>query len=383
MTDVASAAGVAVSTVSRALNQPGRVSASTRERILEAARNLSYTPNASARSLRLGASQTAMVVVPGRSTSPVFTDLLAGLDATMTSANYRLIMGRMDRASEAGRYLLDTSLSGIVDGAFVVSSNVPHVAEHSLADTGVPLVGLMYDLSESGIPSVLIRDRECAETAANYLIELGHRQLLYIAGTAGGYHDGHRYAGIADAVAKAGLPVESILRFQGNYTFESGVRAAEHFLSLGERPTAVIGCNDEMAIGFMKTVSSAGIRVPVDVSVMGFDGIAFADFCEPTLSVIKQPFFNIGVDAAKILLGLMRGMPPSSLKQFFTIANSSLGAAQREHLVRNAIGPRRPSDIRCELAQAAIHCCRVLNLTARPQSQNEWGQPLQYDGERQ
>jgi LacI family repressor for deo operon, udp, cdd, tsx, nupC, and nupG len=314
MTDVASAAGVAVSTVSRALSQPGRVNAQTRERILEAARNLSYIPNATARSLRLGASQTAMVVVPGRSTSPVFTDLLAGLDATMTAANYRLIMGRMDRAAEAGRYILDPSLPGTVDGAFVVSSNVPHVAERSLADAGIPLVGLMYDLSDSGIPSVLIRDRECAEAAAAHLIGLGHRKLLYIAGTAGGYHDARRHAGIVDAFAKAGLPPGDILRFQGDYSFESGVAAARHFLSLADRPTAAIGCNDEMAIGFMKVVRSAGVRVPADISVVGFDGIAFSDFCEPTLTVIKQPFFDIGAHAARLLLALMKGEPLSSLR---------------------------------------------------------------------
>jgi LacI family repressor for deo operon, udp, cdd, tsx, nupC, and nupG len=314
MSDVALAAGVAISTVSRALSTPDRVNANTRERILDAVRDLSYTPNATARSLRLGASKTAMVVIPGRSTSPVFTRLLAGIDARMMDEDYRLIMGRMDRAAEVGKYVLETALSGTVDGAFIVSTNVPHIAGRSLTEAGIPLVGLMYDLSESGIPSVLIRDRECAKRAADYLIGLGHQQLLYIAGTSGGYHDAHRHAGIEDAFRKGQLPLESILRFQGDYTFESGVKAARFFLALESRPTAVIGCNDEMAIAFMKVVAGAGVNIPGDVSVMGFDGIEFSDFCEPTLSVIKQPFFEIGMQAAEVLLDLMRGKRPASLK---------------------------------------------------------------------
>jgi LacI family repressor for deo operon, udp, cdd, tsx, nupC, and nupG len=316
MADVASAAGVAVSTVSRALSRPERVNARTRERIIEAARKLSYTPNATARSLRLGASQTVMVVVPGRSTSPVFTELLSGIDAAMTAANYRLIMGRMDRAAEAGRYILDPSLSGSVDGALIVSSNVPQIAERSLADTGIPLVGVMHDLSPAGIPSVLIRDRDCAEAATSYLMGLGHRDLLYIAGTADGYHDALRHRGVIDALAKGGLPASCVRRFQGDYSFESGVEAARYYLSLERRPTAAIGCNDEMAIGFMKVVRSHGVRVPADLSVMGFDGISFSEYCEPTLSVVRQPFFEIGETAAEMLLKLMNGAMPGSLTTF-------------------------------------------------------------------
>jgi LacI family repressor for deo operon, udp, cdd, tsx, nupC, and nupG len=314
MADVAAAAGVAISTVSRALSNPGRVNAHTRNRVLAAVNTLSYTPNAAARALRLGASQTALIVVPSRSTSPVFTELLAGIDAKMTAAKYRLVMGRMDRATEVGQYLLDTALSGTVDGAFIVSTIVPKVAGRSLADTGIPLVGLMHDLSGSGIPSVLIRDQECAREAANYLIGLGHRRLLYIAGTAGGYHDSQRQQGIIDAFRSARLPVTDITRFQGDYTFESGVRAAHFFLSRKRRPTAVIGCNDEMAIAFMKVASRVGVRIPNDVSVIGFDGIEFANFCEPTLSVIEQPFYEIGFNAAELLLDMMKGKPPPSLQ---------------------------------------------------------------------
>ena len=163
MADVTSAAGVAISTVSRALSNPDRVNERTRERILEAARDLAYIPNAMARNLRRGATQTAMVVVPGRPTSPVVTDLVAGIDEVMSEAGYRLIMGRMDREHEGGRFVLDPSLSGTVDGAFVVSSTVPHFVERSLADTGIPLASYC-----SVARGAVFKHPEFAEIGATY-----------------------------------------------------------------------------------------------------------------------------------------------------------------------------------------------------------------------
>lgn len=318
MADVASAAGVAISTVSRALSNPDRVNERTRERILEAARDLAYIPNAMARNLRRGATQTAMVVVPGRPTSPVFTDLVAGIDEVMSEAGYRLIVGRMERERETGRYILDPSLSGTVDGAFVAYSTVPHFVERSLADSGIPLVGLMFDLSGASIPSVLIDDRHWAREAAGHLIALGHREIVYLAGSADVHHDGLRHDGILEAMAEAGLPPENLRRIAGDTTFDSGVAAARHCLSLERMPTAAIGYSDEMAIGFMKEVRRAGLSVPGDMSVVGFDGIAFSNFCDPTLSVVKQPLHEIGIDAADLMLRLLRGELTPPLRTLHT-----------------------------------------------------------------
>ncbi len=210
MADVAAAAGVAISTVSRALSNPEQVNERTRERIVQAARELSYVPNAMARKLRRGATELTMAAVPHRSNSPALSDLLAGIDETMTAAGYRLILERMDRADAAGRFILDPALSGTVDGVFVVSSKVPQFAHRSPEQTRLPLVGLLFDHSSAGIPSVLVDDRYWAAEAAGRLIALGHRQIAFLAGAADGAHDIVRHAGVLDAMDKAGLPRTSV-----------------------------------------------------------------------------------------------------------------------------------------------------------------------------
>lgn len=311
MADVAAAAGVAISTVSRALSNPEQVNEATRERIVQAARALSYVPNAMARNLRRGATELAIAAVPGRANSPALSDLLAGVDETMAAAGYRLIREHMDRADEAGRFILDPALSGTVDGVFVVSSKVPQFAHRSPAQMRLPFVGLLFDHSSVGIPSVLIDDRYWAAEAAGRLIALGHRNIAFLAGAADRDHDILRYAGVLDAMDKAGLPRTGVLRIEGDGTLRSGEAAARRCLTLPDRPTAAIGCTDEVAIGFIWALRAAGLAVPGDCSVIGFDGIGFADYCEPILSVVRQPLRDMGHNAAGLMLRRLAGeMPP-------------------------------------------------------------------------
>ena len=153
----------------------------------------------------------------------------------------------------------------------------------------------------------MVDDESCAAAQTEHLIALGHRRLMYVAGIEGNYNEVFRYRGFLRAVRAAGLPRADILRQKGDYSLASGAAAGRSFLELGKRPTGVVCCCDEMAIGFLKIITEAGVKCPQDVSVVGFDGIEYADFCEPTLTTIRQPREDLGATGARALLAALRG----------------------------------------------------------------------------
>ena len=168
----------------------------------------------------------------------------------------------------------------------ILTGHIPLIDGRSLRDAGVPIVSICCQLDAPDLPTVLVNDEECAVAQTRHLIDLGHRHLLYVSGPEGHYNEIVRYRGFLKAAATSRAET---LRYVGAYTLESGAAAARHFLGLDRRPTGVVCCSDEIAIGFIKTVTGAGVDVPDEVSVVGFDGIEFADYCEPTLTTIRQP----------------------------------------------------------------------------------------------
>ncbi|MDQ0467144.1 LacI family DNA-binding transcriptional regulator [Labrys wisconsinensis] len=308
--DVARAAGVSTATVSRALTAPDRVLEATRLRVLEAVRVLDYTPNAAARQLRAGRSRAILVVVPKRRNPPFFSEVLHGIDMELSAAGYAMLMGNLDSVDGKEDYLVDLVFGGHLDGAIVLSAAVPARDGRSILQAGIPVVAVCAGTGVAEVPTVVVDDTECTLAQTRHLIGLGHRRLLYIAGPKGNYNEVRRYRGFEAAVREAGLPREDVVRLEGDYVFRAGVEAGQAFLAMARRPTGVVATSDEVAIAFMKTIRAAGVRVPQDVSLVGFDGIEFADFVEPTLTTIRQPRFDLGATGARILLGLLGGESP-------------------------------------------------------------------------
>lgn len=307
--DVATAAGVSTATVSRALAFPDRVRPQTRARVLEAVQRLNYTPNEAARALRAGATRMVLVVVPYLYSGAFFAGVANGVDAELAAAGYTMIMGSLDGNEEKARRLVDLVYAGQIDGVIFLTGSNTVVQGRSLLDAGVPVVTICAELDRPGLPAVLVDDEECAALQTRHLLELGHRRLVYLAGVEGNYNEVMRYRGFLKAIAAAGLSPLEARRLPGEYTMASGARAAQTFLAMPDRPTGVVSCSDEMAIGFMKTLGDAGVRVPEDVSVVGFDGIEFADFCHPTLTTIRQPRPALGVVGARALIDRLSGEP--------------------------------------------------------------------------
>lgn len=343
--DVAREAGVATSTVSRALTMPGRIAEKTRDRVLEAATRLGYTPNAAARTLRVGRSRVVLIILAGApfvGASQVIPEVLRVIDAELAALGYTIVISNNERHAETDRYVLNLALSGAADGAIVLASGVPRSGERSFIDSGVPLVSALFDLSREGVPSVVTNDRVAAREAIAHLLALGHRHFLYGGGPRSNYHEVERHAGVEEALA--GRTDCSLVYVPGTFEFASGTVAAETFLAAKRRPTAAFFCNDDMAIAFIRRLADAGVATPRDVAVIGFDGSAVGAYTVPSLSSVRQPTTDIGQSVVRTLINLMEKKSDIPLR---TVVPSTL-------LLRESVAsPPPPRPLRSRKSRAS------------------------------
>lgn len=302
--DVARAAGVAPSTVSRALAKPGRVSFRTAEKVRRVAEELGY---------RTGRMET---VVPTRGTgvvalivadiaNPVFVGMIRGADREAAEHGLTLAIVETQESQQAERRAVER-LAATVDGFILSSSRLPDTAIRALVKRR-PVVVLNRTVAE--VASVVSDNVQAIKKAAEHLAGLGHRSVCYLAGPEASFADGMRWRGLKEAGDELALHVRRL----GPYppTIRGGAQAAETWLT--RRSTAVIGYNDLMAIGFVQAVQAAGCRVPDDVSVIGFDNIVDAGLVEPGLTTIAAPLVSIGSTAIAALVR-RRGAAPDDAR---------------------------------------------------------------------
>lgn len=304
--DVARLAGVSTATVSRALASPDKVSPKALEQVMEAVRASGYTPNSAARNLRTRRTMMVLVVVPNIA-NPFFAEVLRGIDDTLVEAGYGFVIGNLDNLVERESRYVDLALSGQFDGVLLMNGNVPKSGARTIMDGGLPVVAMCAGIDDPRIPNIVVQDRECGRAAVAYLVGRGHRRLGYISGPPQRIIERERYAGFREGLAEAGLGEADFVRWEGRFAFPSGVQAGRDFLARADRPTGIFAASDEMAIGFSRTVQAGGVAVPRDVSVIGFDGIEYADFAEPILTTFRQPRYHLGQLGADAVLKLVAG----------------------------------------------------------------------------
>jgi LacI family transcriptional regulator, repressor for deo operon, udp, cdd, tsx, nupC, and nupG len=304
--DVAKRAGVSTATVSRALAKPEVVSPEARARVLAAISKTGFTPNFAARNLRARRTMTVLVVVPNIA-NPFFAQILRGIDDALVAFGYGIVIGNLDNLIEREARYVDLVFAGQVDGVLSMSSRVPAGDGRLMTDAGLPMATICVAIPGSGLPHILVDDRAASVAVVEHLAGLGHRRFGFIAGPAQNINSIDRRRGFRDGLAGAGLDPDQAVYWPGNFMFDSGIAAAQDFLARTDRPTAIYAASDHIAIAFMKTVRAAGVAVPRDVSVVGFDGIEFADFVEPTLTTVRQPRYELGRTGANVLLQAMRG----------------------------------------------------------------------------
>lgn len=291
--DVARAAGVAASTVSRAFSHPDRLSDATRERVLELAGSLGYRPHPIAQALPRGRTSTLALLVPDV-TNPFFFGLIRGAQRRAAAAGYTLVLvDTSESAATEGTHL--EHLAGAVDGFVLASSRLPDarlravVADH-------PVVAV--NRTVAGAPSVVLDNAHGMRQAAEHLASLGHERLAYLSGPASSWSDRSRWNALRAVVPKLGMDVVRLGPFPP--TVDGGAVAAD--ATLGADRTAVLAFNDLMAIGAMRRLRDRGCTVPDRLSVVGCDDIFGADLCDPPLTTLAADIEEAGRTAVDLLL---------------------------------------------------------------------------------
>jgi LacI family repressor for deo operon, udp, cdd, tsx, nupC, and nupG len=310
--EVARLAGVSTATVSRTLANPAQVSPETRARVMEAVAKVGYMPNPAARSLRSQKSHMVLVALPDLA-NIFFSQVLRGIEEALFAGGYGMVVGDLNGAPEKEARFVAFAAAGQVDGVLLLNGHLfrPNGDQHAApAQLGLPMVGLCEAIPDTDIPQIEIDNRDAARQMTEYLAGLGHRRIGYVCGPAENVLERERFAGYRDGLARAGLDYDPALVWPGDWKLATGIAAGEQILAAPERPTAVFCSNDEMAIGLLRVLASAGVRVPEEMSVAGFDDIEYAAMASPALTTIRQPRRELGQQAASALLELMAGRTP-------------------------------------------------------------------------
>jgi LacI family transcriptional regulator len=299
--DVAKAANVSVASVSRALNGSSSVTEETRKLVLETARALRYVPHSGARSLSTSRTNTIGVVLPDLY-GEFFSELIRGIDlAARRRSLHLLVSSSHGDAEEAGAAL--RAMSGRVDGLIVMS---PHVDAGFLAanlpDT-LPIVLLNTHDAGHHCSSLSIDNYGGAAAMVRHLVEMGHRRIVMITGPSNNFESAERLRGFRETLERLvpDLDPNELSILHGDFTEESGYRAGHQLQSLKRLPDAVFAANDMMAIGCMFALNEAGLRVPRDVAVVGFDDIPTARFVTPPLTTVRIRISEMGSRALETL----------------------------------------------------------------------------------
>ncbi|WP_163506303.1 LacI family DNA-binding transcriptional regulator [Fodinicola acaciae] len=327
--DVATTAGVSIATVSRALNDRGRISAATRAHVLEVAGQLGYQPNDLARGLVGMSTKTIALLLPDIA-NPYFPELVKGVQTVADEYGHLLLL--CHDADDEKKALADiaTLRRKQVDGIMLPSGTLSG-SRLAAAVEGLPLVLLDRTVRGVSAAHISVDNRAGARNAVRHLLDLGHQRIAHVSGPAGIISARQRKAGWADALREAGH--EPTLVETGNFLEDGGYAAARTLLAGNTDFTAVFAANDLTAIGVLAAFADAGLRVPRDVSVVGFDGLQLTSYLTPKLTTVAQPIGDIGRAAATLLLqqisGELTGTPRSVILPTHLLVRDSSGPPPR------------------------------------------------------
>jgi LacI family transcriptional regulator len=300
--DVARHAGVSVGTVSNVINRPDSVSADTRARVTAAIGELGYVRSESARQLRAGRSRVMALLVLDMA-NPFFADIARGAERAARNAGLGVMVcnSGQDPAEEAE--YLSFFAEQRVRGVLVTPADIGGANLMSLRRHGIPYVLVDRVAPSDQACSVSVDDIVGGELAVRHLVRAGHRQIVYISGPSTLAQCRDRGAGAAAVIAEAGLPPAALTVIEVEHmTVGSGRDAGSRLLGLSDRPTAVFCVNDLVALGVLQAMFSAGVRVPEEMSIVGYDDIEFASAAAVPLTSVRQPALRIGQTAAELLI---------------------------------------------------------------------------------
>lgn len=328
--DVAREAGVSLATVSRALNDAAEVTVETRQRVRAAADRLGYVPHSGARSLITRRTGTLGVLLPDLY-GEFFSELIRGIDQTAQRHGYHMVLASSH--SDAREIAAAVgSMRGRVDGFVVMSPDVS--ALPALADLArtFPAVVLGAGPEVGGFATISVANYEGAVAMTEHLLALGHKRIAFICGPGGNVDAAERLRGVCAATKDVeGVQVDE---YPGDFRQETGYNTTKLLLDRPTRPDVIFCANDAMAIGAIGALHEAGMRVPADLAVVGFDDIPIARFLTPPLTTVRVPIAELGANATESLIDTLRGGAPltarSELMPTSLVVRASCGAPRRE-----------------------------------------------------
>lgn len=311
---VAAASGVAPSTVSNALTGKGYVAPATRSRVIETAASLGYRASSLARSLRLQQTWSVGLLLADVS-NPFFPAVVRGIEDVLWGKQYNLVLCntdyRKDKEAAYLRHLLDKRLDGLILAS--TASDSDDVLR--LQAERVPFVMLNRRHVSAKTPYVGMDNEGGVGMAMEHLLALGHRRIGFIKGRTDSSAAEERYQGYCKALRQAGIPFDEALVAHGDYTIESGHAAAVGLMGRPRLPTAIVSANDFMAFGAMALFKERGLRVPEEMSVIGFDDIFVSALPWIELTTVRPQSWQLGASAAELLLDLIGGQETSLARE--------------------------------------------------------------------
>lgn len=306
--EVAKRAGVSTAVVSYVMNDgPRPVARETRARVLAAIEELGYVPNHMARSLKLRRSYTVGVVIPDI-TNPAYAEVAKGMEEIFSGSGNLLLLCDSENDAERERQFVDRLRRRQVDGVVLIPSGDPRDAVRPLTAAGIATVLVEHEVR--GLPSLVVDEHAGGRLGTEHLIRLGHRRIGLIRQKPSHRLSRHRFDGYRQALEAHDLVYDPVLVIETEGGAGEAADAAGRLLHLERPPTAIFTHNDVMAVGVLHAVKHAGLQVPQDISVMGYDDITLAAYLSPPLTTVRFPHREIGRRAAQMLNDIGSGQPP-------------------------------------------------------------------------
>ncbi|MGG3837142.1 LacI family DNA-binding transcriptional regulator [Paenibacillus thiaminolyticus] len=311
--DVARKAGVSVTTVSRVLNNEKYVTDELKQKVLAAIEELDYSPNHIARSLVRQKTNLIGVIVPDLASS-FYSTILSSVEEEASENGYNLLVCNIIEDIDKELKYLNVFQEMRVEGIIIMHEKINNEIKQFLDKSNIPVIFSSVKPVNRKFHSVIIDDYEAAYEATEYLISLGHTRIGFIGGDMRDITSGqNRYAAYRNALATYEIPiVYEYIKF-GDYKLQSGYALMEELLQCDPMPTAVFAVSDDMALGAMNCISDHQLKVPENISIIGFDGSPFTEIIRPRLTSMEQPIQRMGTESVKALLRLIA--EPSSLNQ--------------------------------------------------------------------
>ena len=328
LSEVARLAGVAPITASRAIRGTGYVSEAARARIMAAAAQLNYTPDLLARRMR-GDKSKLIGVFLNNYGPVVLHELVRAIGEQARKRDYDLLLFNADRFDSPERMPTCATLGKLCDGLLLVMPTADDRFLDVVERQQLSCALVCFDARQLALPSIVLENRAGARSAVEHLLGLGHRRIAFIAGSARTGQSGERERGYIDALAAAGIAHDPALVVDGAFNQPGGFGATGRLLDLAAPPTAIFAANDEMAFGAIDAIASRGLKVPRDISVVGFDDISTASYVFPRLTTMRQPYDALAERAVSEVVEMIEGRPPAAARIGFAT----------ELMVRDSSGP--------------------------------------------